>query len=459
MQKRILTILLIFALILTMSGGVISSALTVRAEELTYSNVLDDLQKDPSFNVTNYPNKIDDYSLHIIQVAEGCNGEIFVYVYQPSDSTVDLRAKKINMSLQNPLDEDASYQFYDLIWINSNGVFDKYVVNGVSVSSEPVRFYSIAAIYRNFDESLGDIHTGGIDDNTDYKSYSVATSWSCRTFNGNYEVKSNKFNVLDVDINSVGFFSFFDGFDFGYEYIDAHFVAFSVSNFNVDYISKAEITYEIVDYTGLGQSRENFSIVSYDEETRDQKHSILYDTDSSLIDAFWGAKSWDRIADITSFQKQCEENNVKYVDTSNETAINNAQFVFQFYETECRESLAMGTSTHQISGTLVSKVTLLSLTFISNNEVYHMGVVADVVSDDGSPDGEDGSDWDKLTDMFAKILGLFGLCAIGFLLYLCSPVIKDILKLIWSGIKAGFNFFISLITFPFRLIWKLLSGK
>ena len=42
MQKRILTIIVLFALVLTMGGGIFSSALTVSAasEEKQYSNVL-----------------------------------------------------------------------------------------------------------------------------------------------------------------------------------------------------------------------------------------------------------------------------------------------------------------------------------------------------------------------------------------------------------------------------------
>ena len=52
--------------------------------ESGYSGVLDDLQKDDSFDESHYPAIADDYSLKLIQIAESVDGELFLYVYQPS---------------------------------------------------------------------------------------------------------------------------------------------------------------------------------------------------------------------------------------------------------------------------------------------------------------------------------------------------------------------------------------
>ena len=62
------------------------------AEEVIYSDVLTDLQTDENFDVNNYPVNIEDYSLQVIQIAESVNGELFVYVYQPSGEQIDLQA-------------------------------------------------------------------------------------------------------------------------------------------------------------------------------------------------------------------------------------------------------------------------------------------------------------------------------------------------------------------------------
>ena len=93
MLKRILTLICIFALIITMGGEVILSALTVSAasEEKQYSNVLDDLKKDSTFDVATYPDDPEDVSVKLIQIAESEDGQLFLYVYQPSNDTIDLK--------------------------------------------------------------------------------------------------------------------------------------------------------------------------------------------------------------------------------------------------------------------------------------------------------------------------------------------------------------------------------
>ncbi len=64
-MKRMGKKLLAFALCLLMGGGIFLSALALKANAVTvgYSSVMDDLQKDPSFNPDDYPVKANDYSL------------------------------------------------------------------------------------------------------------------------------------------------------------------------------------------------------------------------------------------------------------------------------------------------------------------------------------------------------------------------------------------------------------
>ena len=57
---------------------------TAEAESVTYTNVLEDLRKDSSFDTGNYPANTTDYTLQVIQLAESADRELFVYVYQPS---------------------------------------------------------------------------------------------------------------------------------------------------------------------------------------------------------------------------------------------------------------------------------------------------------------------------------------------------------------------------------------
>ena len=49
----------------------------------TYSSVLDDLAKDPDFKVADYPDKVSDNALHVIQIAEGSTGCSFTFTSLP----------------------------------------------------------------------------------------------------------------------------------------------------------------------------------------------------------------------------------------------------------------------------------------------------------------------------------------------------------------------------------------
>lgn len=77
-----LAILLVLCTVITAAQ---STAITYAADsKVTYSGVLDDLKKDSSFDESFYPVVANDYSLQMIQIAESVNGELFLYVYQPS---------------------------------------------------------------------------------------------------------------------------------------------------------------------------------------------------------------------------------------------------------------------------------------------------------------------------------------------------------------------------------------
>ena len=93
---RHFTVLLLLAVLLfvVLWGGQ-SAALSAYAESTSYSDVLDDLRKDENFSPGTYPTVADDYSLQVIQVAESTGKELFVYVYQPSGQTKDLKASSI----------------------------------------------------------------------------------------------------------------------------------------------------------------------------------------------------------------------------------------------------------------------------------------------------------------------------------------------------------------------------
>ena len=117
-----------------------------------YTNVLDDLQKDEDFDISKYPENTEDNSLQVIQIAESTDNHLFVYVYQPSGPTKDLRASSINIATDKT--NATKYYNYKLKFINSNGVLYKYLVEDLTVTISNTRYYEIVSIYREYIEEL-----------------------------------------------------------------------------------------------------------------------------------------------------------------------------------------------------------------------------------------------------------------------------------------------------------------
>lgn len=80
--------LILFILFGIWWGGATRSAF---AEEAKYSNALDDLKKDETFDRNLYPDNLNDYSLQLITVSESESGELFVHAY--NNSAEDERIK------------------------------------------------------------------------------------------------------------------------------------------------------------------------------------------------------------------------------------------------------------------------------------------------------------------------------------------------------------------------------
>ena len=103
-KTKINRILCVCAALLLSLFGVFECTLskTTRAEEATetpsYTYVMDDLKADSSFKESDFPEDESNHMLDVFQIAESANGELFVYVYQPSNATKDIIATSINIS-------------------------------------------------------------------------------------------------------------------------------------------------------------------------------------------------------------------------------------------------------------------------------------------------------------------------------------------------------------------------
>lgn len=424
-----------------------------------YTSVLDDLTRDPLFKIADYPSITDDYSLDVIQIAESVDGDLFVYVYNPSDATVEVEASKINMSLQHYEDKNPTYKLYDLTLVSSSGTLDKYVVNGFTVSTDDYRYYNIAGIYTPFNEAIHE-EAEQDDDVINYVGYPVAKCYSTITdSNGAVLYDCVSLDYVDVDIKAVGLVRYPNGFKLnGLTKTDSHFVAFDVDNFDVKHIYSATVSYLTQGYhytfaVGAGSSE------TYDEAVEHTDDIHDYD-EGKLLDGGWFSKeySWSRILTSDDFQTQLESYDHTLL-VYDEAAINESEFVIQFLETDYSTWNTTGVG-NGYDSTRVSEVSILRLRFATPQGVYNLGAVSDVVSDDGEPDYEyqtglyPDDDFGDLEIILGILIFVVGLVAL--------PYVVSFVKTILSGLIDAISFLIqllvSLITLPFELLASIFGS-
>ena len=439
------------------------------AASSSYSGVLDDLQKDPKFNANDYPVNNTDYSLEIICIAEGTNGELFIYVYQPCVER-DLRATYINLSRYDPTNRyvEIVYRLYSLTWINSDGVFAKYAVNDLKVANQENRYYSIAGIYRAFNSDI-DAPAAADDDVKNHVAYPVGLHWRAYTYNDVVFYECGKSNYVDVEILAVGIIEYNEGFKLHPEKCHSHFVAFKVNNFDVAKIYDATITYTIDSFvktqvSGFAPSEE----LGGNPVTLSKDISYM-ETGSNSGEGFLASKyTWQRIVSIDEFNTQLAEHKIYDEDRIAfvEGNLKDVEFVFQFLETDYTMTIYSGGSTIQTKGTKVTNVGILRLYFIDEaGNPYNLGVVSDLVSDDGNPDVSAGTGKlvddlkNLLEDFWDKLLPLLGLIiALLVVVFFFGPVMK-VVKIIFTVIKFILSLLFWVISLPFKLISWLLKPK
>ena len=482
LKNRITTFLLVLVVILAIGGELLLSLFAVKADaaestSTTYSNVLDDLTRDNSFDASKYPVKENSSDIEVIHIAEGEDNELYIYTYQPGNSVNHRKANYLNMSLQNPVGKktgELTYERYSLTWLNSNGVFDKYIVNGFKIQDASERYYNISAIYRPYDVSVDFSSASEAIDTVQCKSFGVGQYWRLYYYNDILMYESKKIDVVEYTIYATGTVRYTDGFNpskpFTSENTDSHYAAFTIDNFSVDQIIDADITYEINTWqvTTVYNPDKDPEKTLIKTEKKESEYISNKESGSNDGSGWFGKKyTWDRILSVAEFVKISQDN---ANDTFNETetaGLNKSQFVFAFAETSHSDTQIAG-----IDGTVVrtqiysetSNFGILRLHFISDNKTYNLGCVGDLVGTDEIPElvvdlkdniknGFEDIAW-YLKVIIAVVIG------IGLYLVLKGPV-KALFKLIWSGIKGlflligyGIYGFFWIITWPFRSLLK-----
>ena len=471
MKTKTLKSLVCLLLLIVLGGEVILSAFSVYAGAAnnTVSSPLDDLKKDPNFNVDDYPlitvdyyNKVnsdqdknnDIAFMEVIQIAESSGGELVIYVYQPTHYNLDLEATSISISLGFSKDgQDLSPKIYDLKLLSSEGVFDKYVVERFVVPDEFYRYYNIVALYREFNEKIDTLAGGSLVE--DYEvGMSVGQQWCAYNQNDNVVYEMCTFKTIDIDINYTDSIRLKSGLTFGnllgvYNESDLWFVAFDFKDYNVKKIFDADIVYRerIIKYAyGAGTTYGEWS---------DPIPVYLSEFGGYVFDGgglFSIEYSFDQIFDAKTFLQTAKEQKLNF-DGETLEAIENSDFVFVFAQTEYYSNNSPDSFYYYYSD--VAKVGIIRVKFMDfSGDVYNMGAVTDLVNPDNIAGGYgDGIDYDLFTEWFEKIVALLGIV----LLLVLFSFVPGLLTVIWGGISIIFKVLILILKIPLSIFKKIFN--
>lgn len=161
MKKLSLTLALI---LIAATLGCVQTGIAFAASETVYTGVLEDLQKDETFDVAAYPAKTElsdkDKVMDVIQIAESNAGELFLYVYQPQAGKFTATEVRISQSV-----DDVAPTDYKLTLLDRDGALEKYKVEQLQLKSDTVRYYFILQLARPWDKQLDN---GNIADTVPY---------------------------------------------------------------------------------------------------------------------------------------------------------------------------------------------------------------------------------------------------------------------------------------------------
>lgn len=399
-QNNIFIILLIIVVAFSSVFFAGSACVAYAEDTVEYSDVLSDLHRDSNFDESAYPEDIDDYSISLIQIAEGVDGDVFVYVYQPSASSRNLLATGLNISIVHDTPEDLWWKGLELC--NSNGVFYKYKILDFKQPDSDIRYYYISSIFRKVDKYCDEPLLNG---NTQSDiGYEVGKEYAFCTKDGKRQVECRIFETIEITDKFVGFVRYDDGYYGFYNgACDSHFVAFNTDK-PMDKLLEAKVQYskQIVDHnTGLfgavdyykygKKSTDNYVNLEYTQSYKSENQGLFADS-----------YEWDRIQTIDEFMSEVECTDNLYsgavldvtvahtiTDEAKET-LKNMKWVLRFTETSLVESGTWASQTTEF--TQVGDVTILRLKFEYDGVVYDLGVVDNKQTGSSEPINPD---WNK----------------------------------------------------------------
>ncbi len=437
-------ITIILALVTMLLFSFFNAPLNIsHADNLVYSDVIEDLQTDETFKAENFPTKQDDYSLQVVQIAESTDKELFVYVYQPCSPNKDLQATTIRIS--QGINDNASWHDYNLTLLNSQDTLYKYKVEGIELKDDVVRYYDIAAIHRvwneNYDEGLPIVNDNTIDE----VAFEVGQLWTACTNSGvvTYSVVATE-TVTIVD-KYVGFIRYDNGiwWTIGGS-TDSHYIAFS-TDYDIEHLIEADVYYTATPRAATWSILGHWNYDTTPKYNTPVEHyAYIKEQDVLTNNASWffGNKYVrDRIQSVDEFIAQ--EN----LTDETKKGLENKQWILRFFESQ------YDSHGDWYYWTDVNEVTILRLKFETDGVTYNLGVVDNKQTGDSKPDNNP-----ELPEWVKAIIALLILILVVVVAIPLLPAVVNLIiwlvKAIWIVIKYIVKGIWWVITLPLEIFKK-----
>lgn len=448
-KRYVFFALLLVVCISLLIGLFPATAYAATLEGVEYSSPVDDLKSDLNFDESLYPANEKDYSLQVVQIAESTDGELLVYVYQPSNGVKDYTATSINIS--TAINDSLYYKNYKLELLSKDGVFCKYKVSDFTVKEDVLRYYDISSIFRKYDKDVDAGLSETNENEISEVSFKVAKLFTAVTLNGQVSYSCIETQVIEITDKYVGYMKYSNGFDLCASSCLAYFVAFD-TDLPIDNLYEADIYFVTQDYRyyhrtpNWAQFDPGEDTMTY-EDAEEHELTLTYDAVVEHEGGGLFAKkyTWKRIESVDEFIANEELTDEGLADLENKS------WVLRFYEADY--SFVQGSNSFTEQSTKVNDVTILRLKFETDGVVYNLGVVDNkqTVAPGQLPDNENTNEWEfpsfddmSLTEIISTIILLV---LVVLFIILCAPILPYIIKLV-----------IWLITLPFKLIGAVIKG-
>lgn len=474
MKKLLLFFLVICNLFITTN---FSSLVYAEEENFTseITTVLEDLEKDKSFNKLDYIEDQKDLSVSIITIAENENNELYLYVYQPNINTL---CSSVNISIGD-LNFSLPINNYKVELINNDGVFFKYKVllgDLGKISTSNTRYYDIISLFRYYDETLD---TKADWDNTVTEiAYNVGRKYYVNLVDNNKYYSWQKINTVEikdklcgsfryiqdynVDWLSAIFLNYFGGYNGSF--LDTYYIAFN-TDVKIDNLLEVEIIFKTQQYVYSCDTLSGHNVkIDWGEEFDKRVVVVPKEKHTNSQKFFLENFSWNTIQSGKEFvdgfvgKKYVnfgfEPFTIAYGITDEGRAeLESKNYVVHFYEFV--GALSKNLFRYEILEENVTDVSILRLKYQTNGELFDLGVVDTKQSGKGTPGltTEIGD-----STKFIIIIVLIILVVVFIILSIYCPVvlnaifsfIKTILVALGKGVVWVYNGIVTL----FKKIFK-----